>query len=60
MESDIDLSLIIDPPREPDFKTTLHEVIETTLEHWQSEIQPDLAVIFGIQRCDLRCDISLH
>jgi hypothetical protein len=33
----------------------LHEVTETTLRHWHAPVEVDLAVIFDIQTCGLKC-----
>ena len=57
-DSDIDLSLIVDLPEEllpPNRERLLHEVVETTLQHWQAAIELDLAVIFDVRRCELKC-----
>jgi len=56
--SDIDLSLIVDPlpqPAEVNLESYLHDVLETTSSQWQDRIEPDLAIIFDIQRCGLKC-----
>ncbi len=57
-DSDIDLSLIVDPLTEP-FASgrgrILHDVVETTLHHWQAAIELDLAVVFDVQHCELKC-----
>ena len=54
-DSDIDLSLIVDTPQDPNMKDLLHGVLETTLNHWQSPIELDLAVIFDVRNCELKC-----
>lgn len=54
-DSDIDLSLIVDLPPEGNIESRLNEVTQTTLDHWQSPIEVDLAVIFDIKKCDLKC-----
>ena len=54
-ESDMDLSLIVDAPQGPDIERELQEILETTLDHWQAVIEPDLAVIFDIGDCELKC-----
>lgn len=33
----------------------LQEVLETTLSHWQANIEPDLAVVFDVRKCALKC-----
>ena len=53
--SDIDLSLIVDPPSGPAIEQHLEQVLETTLSHWHGPVEPDLAVIFDIQNCGLKC-----
>ena len=53
--SDIDLSLIVDPPAGPAIERHLEDVLETTLSQWQGPVEPDLAVIFDIQNCGLKC-----
>jgi hypothetical protein len=53
--SDIDLSLIVDAPQTPDMESLLQEVLETTLNRWQSGVELDLAVIFDIRNCKLAC-----
>jgi len=54
-DSDIDLSLIVDAPQGPGIKRELQDILETTLGHWQAAIEPDLAVIFDIRNCGLKC-----
>lgn len=54
-DSDIDLSLIVDPPQGPEVERQLQEVLETTLSHWQANIEPDLAVVFDVRKCALKC-----
>ncbi len=57
-DSDIDITLIVDIAtsltRE---KTTnlLQNVMETTLNNWQSKTELDLAVVFDIRNCGLKC-----
>ncbi len=57
-DSDIDLSLIIDttgvtnPER---LDALLRSVLETTLSHWQSQVELDLAAVFDIVGCGLTC-----
>ena len=57
-DSDVDLSLVVETrpatPR-PDLEALLSEVIETTLSHWQGPIEVDLAGIFDIRGCGLKC-----
>ena len=58
IDSDIDLSLIVDIP--PSFENSkddsyFREVIDCTIQHWRSTIEADLAVIFDIRQCTLKC-----
>lgn len=57
-DSDIDLSLIVETrpslPRS-DLEVLLREVLETTLSHWHNAIEVDLAGIFDVQNCGLKC-----
>jgi len=56
-DSDIDLSLIVDiqPAAAADLQAVLHDVIEITLGNWRSTISADLAVIFDVRTCGLKC-----
>lgn len=57
-DSDIDLSLIVENPpglAPSGDEMLLHDVLETTLRHWQSPIELDLAAIFDMRACDLKC-----
>lgn len=57
-DSDIDLSFIVDPLPESSpsgRERMLHDVVETTLHHWQAAIEPDLAVVFDVHYCELKC-----
>jgi hypothetical protein len=54
-DSDIDLSLIVDPPQGTDMERQLQEVLQTTLNHWQANVEPDLAVVFDVRKCGLKC-----
>jgi hypothetical protein len=55
--SDIDLSLIVDSRtlNQPDLESILHDILQTTLSNWQSPIELDLAVVFDIRNCALKC-----
>jgi hypothetical protein len=55
LDSDIDLSVIVDALRTPDLNGYLQDVIFTTLSHWQGVVELDLAVIFDIRNCKLAC-----
>jgi hypothetical protein len=54
-DSDIDLSLIVEALPAPDLERPMHAVIETTRAHWQGAIEPDLAVVFDVGNCGLKC-----
>lgn len=56
--SDIDLSLIVGAPSElsqSDLEHFLRAVLEITRKHWQGTIALDLAVVFDVQNCELKC-----
>jgi hypothetical protein len=56
--SDIDLSLIVDtlpPLAERNLDYFLRDVLEITCSKWQSAMELDLAVVFDIKRCALKC-----
>jgi hypothetical protein len=58
--SDIDLSLMVDttqlPSHEPERGDVLREVLETTLNAWQSPLDVDLAAVFDLGTCcGMRC-----
>jgi len=57
-DSDVDLSLIVSTNQLQnglELDGFLRKVIETTLDYWQSTIEADLAAIFDIKNCDLKC-----
>jgi hypothetical protein len=56
-DSDIDLSLIVDSRAltRPYMESTRHDILQTTLSNWQSPIELDLAVVFDIRNCGLKC-----
>jgi hypothetical protein len=54
-DSDIDLSLLVDPLPALQLERTLQAAIETTLDHWRGPIELDLAAIFDLQWCELKC-----
>ena len=54
-DSDVDLSLIVDTPRVGDIESDLCAVVKTTLDHWQASVEADLAVVFDLQNCSLKC-----
>jgi hypothetical protein len=56
--SDIDLSLIVEIHQsEPmsQLQSLLRDVAETTLENWQGAVEADLAVVFDVRNCGLKC-----
>jgi len=53
--SDMDLSLIVDAPQGADTERQLQDALNTTLHHWQAPIELDLAVIFDVRNCTLKC-----
>ncbi len=58
--SDVDLTLLADvsrlPTTEPERAQMLREILQTTLAHWQSPIDVDLAAVFDKGGCcGLRC-----
>jgi hypothetical protein len=54
-DSDIDLSLIVDTPQRPNMERQLQDILETTLNSWRAAIELDLAVVFDIRNCGLKC-----
>jgi hypothetical protein len=54
-DSDIDLSLIADTRQGPNMERQLQDILETTLSHWRATIEPDLAVVFDVRGCGLKC-----
>ena len=54
-DSDIDLSLIVEKPKVSDSQRLLQKVVETTLIHWSADVEVDLAVIFDLKNCGLKC-----
>jgi hypothetical protein len=54
-DSDIDLSLIVDGQQAQISESLFLEVTKTTLDQWQAAIEIDLAVIFDLKKCDLKC-----
>jgi len=54
-DSDIDLSLIVDTPQGPNMERQLQGVLETTLNSWRATVELDLAVVFDIRNCGLKC-----
>lgn len=56
-DSDIDLSLVVDLPLVSGSKKLelLKDIYETTLRNWSSNVELDLAVVFDINNCPLKC-----
>lgn len=57
-DSDIDLSLIVEPPADLgqlELEDLLHDVFEVTKNHWHGNVEVDLAVSFDIRHCGLNC-----
>ncbi len=54
-DSDVDLSLIIERPQGSDLEQQFAEVLKTTLNRWTGAIELDLAVVFDIRACGLKC-----
>lgn len=57
-DSDIDLSLIVDAPQRASMRqlqTLLRDVLETTLNNWRCTVEADLAAVFDIRDCGLKC-----
>lgn len=52
--SDIDLSLIADLIAGTD-TNLLHDIFQVTMSNWKSETSLDLAVVFEVKDCGLRC-----
>jgi hypothetical protein len=53
--SDVDLSLIADLPESQISESQCYDIARTTLHHWHSSIEVDLAVIFDRKKCGLMC-----
>jgi len=57
-DSDIDLCLIVDTDGMPGGLTLaalMQSVLDTTLSHWGSGVEADLAAVFDTRGCGLRC-----
>ena len=56
-DSDLDLSLITDITGVPegDLEKLLEKVARTTLESWRGNVDLDLAVVFDMANCGLKC-----
>lgn len=56
-DSDLDLSLLVDPPemQTENSESYFKEIFETTFQHWHLPIKLDLAIVFDTRRCGLKC-----
>jgi hypothetical protein len=54
-DSDVDLSLIVQVPKDQKNESLFHEIASTSLENWQAPIEVDLAVIHELKVCGLQC-----
>lgn len=52
--SDIDLTLIADLPTGADINL-LNDIFQITMSEWKSQVPLDLAVVFEVKNCGLRC-----
>jgi hypothetical protein len=57
VDSDIDLSLIVDmqPGQGQVDIQLLHDVWDATMNHWESGVELDLALVFDMKMCGLKC-----
>ncbi len=58
INSDLDLSLIVDIPQQKtklEIESFLYSVYDITQSVWQSTIELDLAIVFDIRNCGLKC-----
>ena len=53
--SDVDLSLIVEIPEHQITETLFYDIAGTTLDSWRSPIEVDLAVIYDLKKCGLKC-----
>lgn len=54
-DSDIDLSLIVEMPDIQISQALFYDITRTTLDNWKSPIDVDLAVIYDLKKCRLKC-----
>lgn len=54
-ESDIDLSLLVETPDIQISQTLFYDITRTTLDNWRSPTNVDLAVIYDLKKCCLKC-----
>jgi len=57
-DSDLDLSLIVDTGNytsAPELESLLQSVLQTTVDNWQGDIELDLAIVFDVRGCGLKC-----
>jgi hypothetical protein len=58
LDSDVDLSILVDVEdcsTGASLENRLRDAFATTLVNWQGPVEVDLAAVFDIQRCGLRC-----
>lgn len=57
-DSDVDLCLIVNTDQwsnDLDLDRLLEDVLTTTLTNWQSPVKADIAAVFDVANCDLKC-----
>jgi hypothetical protein len=56
-DSDIDLSLITDirQDAQSNLQAIQRDILEITLENWKSAVEADLAAVFDVRNCGLKC-----
>jgi hypothetical protein len=57
-DSDVDLSLIVDTAnctRAPELHALLQSILAITAESWEGNIKLDLAIVFDVRGCCLKC-----
>jgi hypothetical protein len=58
-DSDVDLSLVVAhsalPASEAEREHVLRDVLETTLSTWHGSVECDLAAVYDLRSCGLRC-----
>lgn len=55
LDSDIDLSLVVDGLQDQIIEALFYDITRTTLDNWKSPIDVDLAVIYDLKKCGLKC-----
>ncbi|MEW6404323.1 MAG: hypothetical protein AB1649_21195 [Chloroflexota bacterium] len=57
-DSDVDLSLLADTgncTRVPELEALLETILRTTADTWRGDIELDLAIVFDVRGCGLKC-----